>query len=122
MNAMWRVVVGVLVVLLWPAMQPTADAGPVGGPIYKMDLVLPRATDVYNVTLRAGETTVITVIGGNHTDLDLFVYDENSNLVGSDDDGTSVCIVSITPRWTGRFTIKVKNLGFEPNLYIMSLE
>jgi hypothetical protein len=39
------------------------------------------------------------------------VLDENGNQVYKDDDTTDDMIYRWTPKWTGQFTIRVKNLG-----------
>lgn len=81
------------------------------------DRVEARKTDVYKKTFASGVEVVIAVRGDGDTDLDLFVYDENGNLIEKDDDATDRCIVSFTPKWTGSFTIKIKNLGNVYNSY-----
>ena len=55
--------------------------------------------------------------GDGDTDLDLFIYDENGNLIDSDDDDTDYCVCSWRPRWTGKFYIRIKNLGRISNAY-----
>jgi len=87
--------------------------------IYHTDVVLAGHTDTYTVTLPAGETTRIQVRGDGDTDLDLFVYDENGNLIASDTDYTDNCIVNVTPRWTGVFYIRIVNRGSVYNQYVL---
>lgn len=60
---------------------------------------------------------MVIVNGDGDTDLDLYVYDENGNLMGKDIDYSDYCVVSWTPRWTGPFTIKIKNRGSVYNRY-----
>lgn len=93
--------------------------GRVGGETYHMDTVDAGLTDVYTMRFQGGEDATIIVSGDGDTDLDLYVYDENDNLVNYDDDGTDDCVVSFTPRWTGNFKIKVKNLGDTYNSYTL---
>ena len=76
-----------------------------------------HATDVYEHIFYAGETAFIYIIGDGDTDLDLFVYDENGNLVDSDTDEKDTCLCTFKPKWTGKFTVKVKNLGKVYNEY-----
>lgn len=83
------------------------------------DVVLARRTDVYYHTFSRGAAAGVVVSGDGDTDLDCFVYDESGNLIDSDTDGTDDCILSWTPRWTGRFRIEVKNLGRISNQYVM---
>jgi hypothetical protein len=86
-----------------------------------VEIVAPYGTDTYPMIGFAGELTRLVVRGGSHTDLDLFVYDENGNLIASDTDLTSTCIVTFVPRWTGRFTVKVVNRGQWSNAYEITL-
>ena len=41
----------------------------------------------------------------------LYPEQEYGNLIDSDTDYTDYCVTSFTPRWTGRFTIRVVNRG-----------
>lgn len=88
-----------------------ALAGNVNGPARSTTVVRGNSTDVYAISFKAGETARIEVLGDGDSDLDLYVYDENGNLIVKDDDDTDHCIVSWTPRWTGKFTVKVVNRG-----------
>lgn len=93
--------------------------GASGGPKYNKTYVKANGTDVYRITFRAGETAVVTAIGDGDTDLDLYVYDENGNLIEKDADYTDDCVVTFTPKWTGVFVIKVVNRGNVYNNYIL---
>lgn len=66
---------------------------------------------LFEVTFRKGHPARVALKGDGDTDLDLLVFDENGNKVASDEDNTDTCIVEWTPRWTGKFTIKVVNHG-----------
>ena len=96
---------------------PAVNAGPTTGTELAKASVKAHPIDVYTLTFRAGERACILVSGDGDTDLDLYVYDENGNLVASDTDSGDKCAAVWTPRWTGRFTIKVKNLGDVYNEY-----
>ena len=93
--------------------------GAVGGSRYNSTYVKAKGTDVYHISFRAGQTAVVTVIGDGDTDLDLYVYDENGNLIDKDVDYSDDCVVSFVPKWTGVFTIKIMNRGNLYNNYIM---
>ena len=84
---------------------------------YANDIVDAYSTDTYVQRFYAGESVWIRVRGDGDTDLDLYVYDENGNLIDSDTDTDDKCLCIFTPKWTGRFTIKVKNLGNVYNRY-----
>lgn len=87
------------------------ERGAVSGPGRRRTVVGNRMTDQFRVTFRGGESARVLVSGDGDSDLDLFVYDDNGNLICRDDDSTDDMICGFTPRWTGTFTIRVKNLG-----------
>lgn len=93
--------------------------GAVGGPKYHADAVNAKGTDIYNITFRANELAIVTVVGDGDTDLDLYVYDQNGNLIDSDTDYTDNCVCTWTPRWTGNFRIKIVNRGSVYNRYVI---
>ena len=41
-------------------------------------------------------------------DFDLYIYDENDNLIASDDTDLADAFCTLTPKWTGPFNIFVK--------------
>jgi hypothetical protein len=90
-------------------------------PAAQFEIIGPYQTDVFPLIGFAGELNRIVVRGGSQTDLDLFVYDENDNLIASDTDSTSLCIVSWVPRWSGPFTVRVVNRGRFSNGYTITL-
>jgi len=100
-----------------------AKADPVGGTINQYEVAKPRSIDTFHVRLYGGETTRIRVNGDGDTELNLYVYDGNGNLVkcdlsGSGDDRE----VLVTPRWTGLFTIKIVNRGYSSNCYRLLID
>lgn len=103
-----------------PASSLDAAPGRVGGPGEIHTRVEAHDTDSYEIRFHGDELARIVVRGDGDTDLDLFVYDENGNLVASDTDSTDVCVVSWTPRWTGNFRVRVKNLGRVYNRYTLT--
>lgn len=96
-----------------------ATRGAADGPIYRVDRVGARTTDIWKINFLGGEDAIVYVSGDGDTDLDLYVYDENGNLIDSDTDATDECICTFHPRWTGPFTIKIKNLGYVYNRYVL---
>ncbi len=78
-----------------------------------------RSTWETVLTFQGGQQAEVLVLGDGDTDLDLFIYDENGRLEGSDTDRTDKCIVRWVPARTGRFTIKVENLGTVFNEFLL---
>ena len=85
--------------------------GAVGGPKGQRDRVYGKDVNSYQVKFWASELAEVCVSGDGDTDLDLYVYDANGNLIGSDTDYTDECVVRWVPAWTGTFIIKVVNRG-----------
>jgi len=67
----------------------------------------PGSYDIYQETLRGGQSYRITLSGPWNADFDILVFDENENLVAKSVGATSGETVTITPRWTGPFFIVV---------------
>lgn len=88
-----------------------------GGTATHWDKVLAQSTDYYDVTFAGGMSAAVIINGDDDTDLDLYVYDENGNLIGSDVRISDYGAVYFHPRWTGPFRIKIKNLGSVYNRY-----
>ena len=87
------------------------------GPKYGRYRVYANSYMTFDEKFRASEIAEVAVSGDRTTDLDLYVYDENGNLIASDTDYTDQCYVSFCPRWTGWFRIKVLNRGRVYNDY-----
>ena len=83
------------------------------------DVVKANTTDTYRLYFTKGVEAEILVIGDGDTDLDLYVYDENGNLIEYDIDFGDDCYVSWTPKWSGYFKVKIKNLGNISNRYLL---
>lgn len=76
-----------------------------------------RGSDIYALTFPAGEKAMVVIAGDGDTDLDLYVRDENGGLIGSSTGRSDDCVVEWYPRWTGRFTVEVRNPGSVYNEY-----
>jgi hypothetical protein len=93
--------------------------GAVGGPREGISSVVGGDSMIYKLPFRAGEPATVFVSGDGSTDLDLYVYDENGNLIGYDEDYSDDAIVRWNPRWTGSFIIEVKNQGRKLNQFVI---
>lgn len=92
---------------------------PIQGTIRTSDCVNAHSVDVYRITCRGGETTTIYVSGDGDTDLDLYVYDSNGNLIAYDDDGLDECLVRFVAYRNHTFTVRVRNRGSVYNCYTL---
>ncbi len=102
------------------SINKSATRGAVGGPKRAASTVNARSTDRYICKFWAGELAEVAVIGDGDCDLDLYIYDENGNLIASDTDYTDQCICRWVPSWTGAFTIKIVNRGYVYSNYIIA--
>jgi hypothetical protein len=87
------------------------------GPARAVSRIGDGVTDVYTITFNAEEPVMVAITGEGVSDLDVVVEDQGGNRIcsatGPGDD--EVC--RFTPRWTGQFRIRVRNLGTVYNEY-----
>ena len=95
----------------------TQTRGAAGGPRFAREVIVSGANHNYTFTFRAGERADITLVGNGVSDLDLYIYDENGNLIRYDEGYSDVASLWFIPAWTGRFTVRVKNWGNIANRY-----
>ena len=88
-----------------------ASRGRVGGPGYVVDKVNAEEANLYAVEFTGGEAAEAAVVGDGSTDLDLYIFDEDGNLIVMDEDAGDECYVIWKPRSTGVFVITVMNRG-----------
>ena len=112
--------VAAMVMMLGVAQRASAD--PVGGLVVRRDRVLPNYTDTWTLRCYGDEITQVTINGDGSTDLDLYVYDENGNLICKDEGYSDDCVASFRPFWTQTMTIKVVNRGGRTNRYSFRAE
>jgi hypothetical protein len=97
-----------------------ATKGRTVGPGYNIVNLPGNSQDTYsNVSFDGGVYAEVYTEGSGNTNLDLFVYDENGNLICSDTDPSDINYCGWTPSWTGPFTIKVVNYGGSTNTYAL---
>ncbi|HVS39013.1 MAG TPA: hypothetical protein VMS17_25870 [Gemmataceae bacterium] len=95
----------------------TAKAGAISGSKITADVVEAFHVDTYTVRFEAGEPALVVLKGDGDTNLELEVYDENGHLIAANLDDGAGALVTWTPKWTGKFTIKVVNRGAVFNHY-----
>ncbi|MEM8740901.1 MAG: PPC domain-containing protein [Pseudomonadota bacterium] len=94
-----------------------ASRAPVRGTLSGTKRLPPRTQHYYDIELRARERTTITLDGGNDGNLDLFVHDENGNLICQSRRYGDRERCTVRPRWQGYFRVYVKNLTRHTNTY-----
>ncbi len=92
----------------------------VGGPQRGEYVLNGRCYQDFVVSFHGGRCAEVCLQGDGDTDLDLFIYDQNGNLIVSDTRAGDYCGVHWTPRWTGPFRIRVVNLGRVWNRYVIA--
>jgi hypothetical protein len=103
-------------------LSQSASASPIGGSIFRRFSISANCYQTFSVNCYGGEVTRVIVRGDQDTDLDLYVYDENGNLIASDTDLSDQCMVAFRPYWTGPFTVKIVNRGSVYNNYRISVD
>ena len=93
--------------------------GAVGGPCKDYAAVKAYSTYTWTCSFIANRLAEVAVYGDGDTDLDLYIYDSNGNLIASDTDYSDDCYVSWVPRWTGKYYIKIVNRGGVYNRYVI---
>jgi hypothetical protein len=72
--------------------------------------------ETYTLSLDSGNSyKIIAVCDGDCGDLDLVLRDNNRNLIDSDIEADDRPIVSVTPRYTGRFRLEVRMANCKVN-------
>jgi hypothetical protein len=112
--------IGALLVIAAIALgaPPSTFAG-AASPLSNGGVVSRHDSVVYTVTFMGGEPAAVEVIGDGDTDLDVYVSDENDNLIASAEGRGDHAVVRWQPRWTGPFTIRIVNRGSVSNRYVV---
>lgn len=114
-----RFVAPALALLTLLGVTTFTHAGRTDGPAVDHERVSAESVRTYFITFDARLPAWVSITGDGDTDLDLYVYDENNNLVAYDDDLTDRCFARWRPRWTGTFRIEVVNHGRVYNDYVL---
>lgn len=96
-----------------------AQRGNINGPSRDYAAVNGNSYMDYTASFIANELAEILVSGDGDTDLDLYVYDSNGNLIEKDTDYSDDCYVRWIPAWTGRYTIRIVNRGPIYNRFVI---
>jgi hypothetical protein len=76
---------------------------------YRFDSLDEGESGWFTLTLRADEDYVLFgACDVDCSDVDLWIYDENGNLIDSDVLADDYPIVEVSPRWTGEFDVRLK--------------
>ncbi len=94
--------------------------GATGGPKRTVEVVEGLSIDTFRIKFNGGETAKVAISGDGDTRLDLYIYDENGNLVTSMVGPGDDALASWTPKWTGVFSVKVVNRGRVQNRYVIA--
>ncbi len=92
--------------------------GDVTGPNRRIDRVRAGYNNTYTITFEGGKLAEVLISGDGDTDLDLYVYDANNNLITSSTSNGDDEYVAFLPYRTSPFRIVVKNLGTVYNDYL----
>lgn len=96
-----------------------AQRGNINGPCRDYASVNGKSYMDYTASFVANQLAEILVSGDGDTDLDLYVYDSNGNLISSDTDYSDDCYVRWVPKWTGRYTVRIVNRGPVYNRFVI---
>lgn len=96
-----------------------AQRGNINGPSRDYAAVNGNSYMDYTASFIANELAEVLVSGDGDTDLDLYVYDSNGNLIAQDTDYSDDCYVRWVPAWTGRYTIRIVNRGPVYNRFVI---
>lgn len=96
-----------------------AQRGNINGPSRDYYAVNGNSYLDYTASFVANQLAEVLLSGDGDTDLDLYVYDSNGNLIASDTDYSDDCYVRWVPAWTGRYTIRIVNRGPIYNRFVI---
>ncbi|MFH0893788.1 MAG: hypothetical protein V2A54_05070 [Bacteroidota bacterium] len=95
--------------------ETAATRGALGGPASWNGTVFADSDKTIYASFKKGQLAEITIQGDGKSDLDLYVYDEDGNMITSDNGKYDECYVSWTPKQTLAYKIVIKNGGTTDN-------
>lgn len=95
-------------------------AGKRGGAYHQTERVAAGATDVFEISFKAGEPAQVGIVGLGGADLDLRVFDEAWNDICGSTGDSSREYCSWVPATTGMFRIRVRNQGKAVEDYVLA--
>ncbi|EFL89316.1 hypothetical protein [Ahrensia sp. R2A130] len=93
--------------------------GRLRGPGRLVKGLLAGRTHIIRDTFEGGSLAQVTLIGDGDTNLDMVVLDQNGNTVCKDRSYSDKLRCSWYPRWTGTFSIGIRNQGRIRNTYVL---
>lgn len=72
-------------------------------------------TDIVVTLYQGNEYAFIAGGCDDAYDVDIYLYDENGNLIDQDQTQDTAAVVAVTPRWTGTFLVRVVMYNSTPN-------
>lgn len=82
----------------------------------KFDKLDDGESDSFSFRLQKGRSyKIISVCDNDCSDLDLILYDENDQEISKDNGDDSMPMVEVRPKWTGRFSLKVRMYSCKNN-------
>ncbi len=89
----------------------TVAKGREDGPARSVSRLEPGISEVYTVKFNGNEPSMAAITGEGETDLDLFVEDDKGNQICRSTSAVDDEICRWTPKWSGVFRIRVRNIG-----------
>lgn len=81
------------------------------------DFIHPGQTFTYSGYFFGNSYSFAELIGSGQSDLDIFIYDENWNLIDQSTSSGSYELAEWNPLWNGWFHIEVYNYGHRPSSF-----
>lgn len=76
----------------------------------------------YTYHARALKPARVVVIGDGDTDLDVYIFDSDANVIAEDSDELDVCVCEWIPKHSGDYIIAIKNWGNVYNEFTITVE